>query len=81
MKVMHDLPFVTHDRISQSQCSTAQFKMQRVVDIVPEPDMEYDEFIYRHMPVSLKINEPSKLFSVVKETGVDYFSPTMKYRG
>lgn len=81
MKVMHDLPFVTHDRISQVQCGTAQFKMQRVVDIAPEPDYEYDESIYRYMPVNMKINEPSKLFSAVKETGFDYFSPTMKYRG
>ncbi len=76
MKVMHDLPIFNNGPQFNNDVKN---QMMFVLDVIPEND--YDESSLRYGPSNVKINEPPKVVSLYKETGLDYFSPSMKYRG
>lgn len=79
MQVIHDFPTITHPSPPLSRSHGIIDKLQMVVDISACSIEE--ESCYRYRPVHEKYNDPPKVVSFVKEYGLDYFSPVMKYRG
>lgn len=78
MPVMHDFPTISHPSPPLAQTHGILSKLQMVVD-VSNCSIE-EESCYRYRPIHAKYNDPPKVISFVKESGIDYFSPVMKYR-
>jgi len=76
MDIIRGLPVLSSRKLFNDQVKD---KLLFTVNFIESDNPEKADVV--HATSNQKFNEPPKVFSTTKESGIDYFGPVMKYRG